>query len=145
VNTLGFCRAKKTCGAEPELFARQKPRVFTIAIDDDAVYWTAWDYAWGDGALLKLSKDAPGGTPITLAGGLNDVTGLALHGSDAYFAEGTTTGVDGGTIRKVAKTGQGGMQVLVSPQARPWGIAVDADGTVYWINNRDGRVMKYVP
>jgi hypothetical protein len=97
-----------------------------IAVDASSVYWVDAG-GIGPGALMKVPIG--GGTPKTLASGLNGPTSLAIDATYAYITTGATSNSLGAIVR-VPLTG-GAVTVLACAQNQPWSIAVDATG-VYW-------------
>jgi hypothetical protein len=97
-----------------------------IAVDATSVYWVGAG-GQGPGDLMKVPIG--GGTPVTLAAGLNDATALAIDATNAYIATGATSNSLGAIVR-VPLTG-GEVTVLAESQNQPWSVAVDAT-SVYW-------------
>jgi hypothetical protein len=65
---------------------------------------------------------------------------LAIDHAYVYF----TNGTDPGSIYRIARSGAGGAQLIVSGQKNPFGIAVTAD-RIYWVNqgtaDQNGRIL----
>lgn len=105
-----------------------------LAQDTTQVYWTTpgWPAALG-----SVSKE--GGEPVWLGEDVEAGTrSLAVYDADVYW----TNDIEG-TIKRVPKDG-GATTVVASGQARPGAMVGDASG-VYWVNQDDGRVMRFVP
>src|SRR5207237_428964 len=100
------------------------------------VYWVDTN----GGTAMKAPRG--GGTPITLATGLDQPQAIAVDGTSVYWTN-LAPSTEMGTVMKVA-IGGGTPVVLANGQHGPLGIAVDAT-SVYWTNSGDGTVMKLTP
>lgn len=105
-----------------------------LAHDTTHLYWTTpgWPTALG-----SVSKE--GGEPVWFGEDVEAGTRtLAVHDTDVYWSNDIE-----GTIKRVPKGG-GATTVVASGQGRPVAMVADASG-VYWANQSDGRVMRFVP
>ena len=120
-------------GGTPTIIATNQDFPWAIAVDDSNVYWTNYDNGYGpsaggsttSGTVMKVPLT--GGTPVTLAQGLQNPWGIALDATNVYFSN-----AGGGTIKSVPIAG-GNVTVLASGLLQPEGIAVQ-NGVVYWVN-----------
>lgn len=77
-----------------------------------------------------VSRVAPGGSPIVLASGLSNLTGLAVDNFSAYWLENDNPG----TVNKASINGGGAVTVLASNRLSLAAIATDGIN-VYWLEN----------
>ncbi len=97
-----------------------------VAVDATSVYWTnqGCPLKGGtcEGTLVKVPKC--GGSPVTLASGLNGPNAVAVDDTSAYWAN------LGGSVMKVALSG-GAPTVLAADAVTAFDIAVDGT-SAYW-------------
>jgi hypothetical protein len=74
-------RVKTAGGAAAETVAGSLTRPFSITADADNFYWQAED-GKGHGIVVKLAMS--GGSPVTIAGGLQTLQGVVIMSSDQY-------------------------------------------------------------
>ncbi len=122
-----------------------------LAVDGSTIFATAYQL----GKLLKLNLESKGEWAIggggSIFGAFSGPSSIALDAAWIYVTE-----YDGGTVKKLPKSGSGDALVLASGLAHPLGIVLD-DSNVYWINrgtssvdggsdaavpNKDGAVMR---
>jgi hypothetical protein len=134
-------------GGTPATLASSELGPVAVAVDSANVYWTGYKACapylqaciGGTGVVMKLALD--GGTPTTLAAGLDQPQGLVVDTVSAYW-----TDVGAGTVMKVP-LGGGTPTTLAVRQGYPNGIAVDS-ASVYWTDwpstktDSFGTVMK---
>lgn len=96
-----------------------------IAVDATSVYWVNGG-GLSAGSLMKVPIG--GGTPETLASGLQGATSLAIDATNAYIATGASP--SSGAIVRVPLTG-GHVTVLAGGQNGLQAIGIDAT-SVYW-------------
>jgi hypothetical protein len=91
-------------GSVPEVLAAGEDGPATLLADEDAIYWTAHTYCFGDpgGTIRKMSLEA-GSAPATLAGGQVNPGRLVISDGYLYWANVGAPGVVIGDIRRIAK------------------------------------------
>jgi hypothetical protein len=94
-----------------------------IAVNATHVYWTFGDDPNPDGGQI-MSLPLSGGTPTTVAGGLDDPWPIAADASGAYW-------VDYGDGKVMRAAPDGTVTTLASGQYATTTIAID-DANVYW-------------
>ena len=105
-----------------------------FTVGGDFVYWATATGAM-DNPLMQLP--VTGGTPKTLATGLDYPNGLVLDATNIYWAEGGSADV----LRKLALEGGTPVKVVDLPGSNPWSVAVDKLN-VYWTDYVADTVMK---
>lgn len=117
--------------AQPIDLSTKQMRPWSIAVDEDSVYWTNR----GDGKICKVPKE--GGEVVVLAerGVESAPCGIAVDNTTVYWAERTAN-----KVCKVSKEG-GTVVELATDLGGPFGIAVD-DEYVYWTEHDSGRLQR---
>lgn len=99
-----------------------------LATDGSNIFGTAYQY----GKLLKIALESNGEWVIggggTMFGTLSGPSSIALDDDFIYVTE-----YDGGTIKKLPKSGTGDAVVLASGLTHPHSVVID-DSNVYWID-----------
>jgi hypothetical protein len=119
---------------------------YRIAVDKQTLFWTN-EGQMGTLADSVMYADLADPMPTVLAMGQKTPRGLVLDLDTTGVAKAIywTNSEPGGDVMTAKLSGTpavpGMATVFASKQARPIGIAVDAD-TVYWTNRDDGTVMK---
>jgi hypothetical protein len=105
---------------------------WSLAVDDDALYWTSVS-----GRVLRRAKLGHAPDQV-LADGQGELATLAIDASSVYFTVCPPPGTSC-SIRRVAKAG-GAQSTLVEGQHQAGALVVDA-GYVYWATG-DGAILK---
>ena len=117
-----------TTGGDPITLTQQNVPT-AIAVDDNNVYWSNYDYTPQTGSVMKIPL--AGGNPVTLAQGPYYANSIAIDANNVYWT-GYKYGDDSptGSVMKVPLTG-GDVTTLAQGQSEPGSVAVD-DTSVYW-------------
>ena len=142
-------------GGTPTVLATSTSSPQYLAVDATSVYYTEYgtEDASGNinassGSLKKVSIS--GGTPTTLATGLNYPKGVAVTAANVYFTEwGSSVGsvkyvpLAGGTATPVSITLANGSTAPATGLNAPYSVAVDTGGTyVYWTESGSGSIKR---
>ncbi|AKT39428.1 hypothetical protein [Chondromyces crocatus] len=128
----GACLAG-TC--QPVVLADTQNNPWTIALDDEHVYWTnGGQAASGNGSVARVRKMG-GDVQMIATGQSYPFIGIAVADDHVYW-----TNYTDGTVRRALIIG-GGEETLATGQANPKGIVVDATHA-YWANN-NGTIMRH--
>lgn len=135
-NEPGFVRRMPLVGGPIENLAVVPLRLYSLAVADGFVYYTATHDARGDftGAIYKIP--ITGGTPTVIATELNP-TVLSIDGGWIYYNKGFSPG---GQILRVPIAG-GEPEVVACDVDNPWDL-VARDGVVYYAEMNRGRMMR---
>jgi hypothetical protein len=114
----GACNGT-TC--EAITMARAQPSPGEIAIDDTHVYWSNYGAGADRGSIARVAK--AGGDPQVIAGAQDNAWGIAVAGTEVFWATNTTPH----TVARAPKDGSVPAAPLSSTAGRARGVAADAE------------------
>jgi len=123
-------------GGDFAILAPDEPSAWSIAVRNDALYWTLGgtpQNEFADGSLRRLLLGVDVGSPVTFEGPAALPTAVALDDGAVYWAEmGVGPGFNGGSVR--AMPIDGGSPATLADGGLTWspGYLALEDGFIYW-------------
>ena len=104
------------------------PEPYFLAVADGFVWWGEFD-----NPNIWRAPEA-GGDPEVAAAGVARIRAVVVADDALYW-----TDREGGTVQKLARSGEGGVQVLYTNQGTPHGLVKVGD-TLYWADTQSGTI-----
>ena len=111
-----------------------------IALDDEAIYWTMiGDETFDEGFVRRIPKE--GGPIQDLASDPGRLTSAVIEGDYLYWANMSIGAFVTNKIKRIQKTGGGGVEVIADAPGGPRSLAF-YDGVLYWVEE-SGEIRKW--